>query len=92
MLVYILDFSRIQPLHPSLPASYPPLPPNLVSRWNKKQSNKGVEKKDSNIHNNQTAFADCLGRPYNIKLAGRATAKNLKNLALAISQLCLIHV
>ena len=42
-----------------------------------------MEKKDSNIHNNQTAFADCLD--HSIAMACQAIAKHLKNLLLALA-------
>ena len=67
------------------------LPSILVFEFQgeRKSKAKGWRKKDSNVHNNQTAFAYCLDHINNTQLACRAIAKNLKNLALAISQLYL---
>ena len=59
MLVYTLDSSPIQPLHPSPPPS--PLSILVFEfQGEKKAMQRGGEKKSSNIHNNQRAFTDCL--------------------------------
>ena len=60
------------------------LPSILVFEFQgeRKSKAKGWRKKDSNVHNNQTAFAYCLDHINNTQLACRAIAKNLKNLAL----------